>query len=85
MYVNCHPVPSFLLLTQDSELMPQLQSMSIEIGHLSLMVDALCEADGLGELLSLSDNEDGSALASSTQNILEMPSESDVVFEGKHG
>jgi hypothetical protein len=65
--------------------MPQLQSMSIQIGHLSLMMEALCEADGLGELLSPSDNEDGSTLASSSHNILEMPSESDVVFEGRHG
>ena len=65
--------------------MPQLQSMSIEIGHLSLMMEALCEADGLGELLSPSDNEDGSTLASSLQNISEMSSESDVVFEGRQG
>jgi hypothetical protein len=78
------PCSSISYLKQNSDLTPQLESLGTMIGNLSVMMEALCKAEGI-DLSSIEDERDDQSTSASSSHTSDMSSEPGVDNEDNDG
>jgi hypothetical protein len=78
------PCSSISYLKQNSDLTPQSESLGTMIGNLSVMMEALCKAEGI-DLSSIEDERDDQSTSASSPHTSDMSSELGVDNEDNDG